>query len=235
MSKEIKLNIEQSLYVIPCGEGHTCFGFENARKHCEQIAQALNRSDLMPTPEIFGNFEGYGLYEHAVKAWASSLESKKTYFDPGTDQKVQAVLEKYRQSQLMIRLFYGDPSTGRDSCEEWDVVGQVGRSGGSMKVPLLLVDGEHYGSPISSDRLLRIMDVQLNVDVYRHKLYKVPDIQIVPLVDLSLPEYKWAGHRDGVLCARFRSTYEAAEWQEFMTGRIACKREDVVNNYKLAA
>jgi hypothetical protein len=164
-----------------------------------------------------------------------SLFSKKTYFDPGTDQKVLTLLEKYRLSGKMLRVFYGDPETGRDSCEEWDVVGCVGRSNGILKVPLLLVDGQDYGSALMTNRLVRIMDVVTNKDVYRHALYQDPSIQTVPLVDPKLPDYSWAGLRDGVLIARFRSTYEAAQWEEFMTGRIAAKREDIVQHLKLAA
>lgn len=235
MSKEITLNAQQSLYVVPCGDGFTCFGFENARKHAEQISKTLSRPDLMPTAEMFGALAGYELYQKAVHAWGCSLMSKKTYFDPGTDPKVQKILEKYRQSEKLIRIFYGDPHTGRDSCEEWDVVGRIGRSGGLMKVPLLLADGENFGGSILTERILRIMDVETNKDVYRSSLYEVPNIQIVPLVDASLPEYSWAGYRDNELIARFRTTYEASEWEAFMTGQIATKREEIVNQFKLAA
>jgi hypothetical protein len=232
MSNGITVNAAQSLFVIPCGDGHTCFGFENARKHAEQIATALNRSDLMPTPEVFGTLAGYALYEQAVRAFASSVLSAKTYFDPGTDPLVQRVLERYRESVKRVRVFFGDPETGRDWCEEWDVVGTIGRSGGTMKSPLLVPHGENIGPAISTSKVLRVMDVGTNKEVYRHPMYKVPALEIEPLDDPELPKYKWAGFRDGELIARFYSNYQAAEWKEFMIGGIATKREDLL---KLAA
>ncbi len=232
MSNGITVNAAQSLFVIPCGDGHTCFGFENARKHAEQIATALNRSDLMPTAEVYGTLDGYELYQQAVRSFASSVLSAKTYFDPGTDPLVQRALERYRKSGKRVRVFFGDPETGRDWCEEWDVVGQIGRSGGTMKVPLLLPLGENFGPAIMTSKVLRVMDVATNKDVYRHVKYQVPGLEIEPLADPELPNHKWAGYRDGELIARFRSNYEAVEWKEFVTGGIATKREDLL---KLAA
>lgn len=47
--RDITLNPEQRLYVIATEGGVTCFGFDNARDHARQIAQRLDRPDLMPT------------------------------------------------------------------------------------------------------------------------------------------------------------------------------------------
>lgn len=235
MSSQITLNTEQSLYVIPCGGGYSCFGFENAKRDTEQIALALDRKDLMPTPEVFGKLAGYSLYEKAVQAWGNSILSRKTWFYPGTVPKVQSVLESFRESNKLIRLFYGDPETGKDSCEEWDVVGRIGRSSRMMKIPLLIPQGEHGGGSILSNRVLRIMDVTQNKDIYRHPKYQVPAIRLEQITDPKHPEYCWAGYRDDSLVARFKTPYEAAEWDEFITGRIASKREEILTRLKLAA
>ena len=49
--RDITLNPEQRLYVIATEGGVTCFGFDNARDHARQIAQRLDRPDLMPTAD----------------------------------------------------------------------------------------------------------------------------------------------------------------------------------------
>jgi hypothetical protein len=39
--RDITLNPQQRLYVIATEGGVTCFGFDNARDHAQQIAQRL--------------------------------------------------------------------------------------------------------------------------------------------------------------------------------------------------
>ena len=46
--RDITLNPKQRLYVIATEGGVTFFGFDNARDHAQQIAQRLDRPDLMP-------------------------------------------------------------------------------------------------------------------------------------------------------------------------------------------
>ena len=41
-----------------CAEA-TCFGFDNARDHAQQIAQRLKRPDLMPTADDAASVTGY--------------------------------------------------------------------------------------------------------------------------------------------------------------------------------
>ena len=228
MNTEVSLNIPQSLYVIPCGEGFTCFGFDNARRDTEHIGTTLKRQDLMPTTEDYGSLAGYAKYKLACTAWAASVLSKETWFTRATDKKVKQQLESFRESGKMVRLFYGDRATGRDWCDEFDVVGRIGRSGGSQKVPLMIAQGERGGSAILTESIIRMMDVEWDCDVYRHPSYRVTEYRVEPLADAKFPEYKWAAFEDGKgVVARFCEGSEAFEWRDFMTGKIAAKREHV--------
>ena len=57
-----------------------------------------------------------------------------------------------------VRLFLGDPETGRDWGEENDVTGYVGRSTGPSKVPLLLATRRSMGGgAILVDCVLRML------------------------------------------------------------------------------
>lgn len=46
--------------------------------------------------------------------------------------------------------------------------------------------------------------------------------------------YKWAVWHDDSVHARFADVYSAAEYVEFITGRIATRRDQVVNALKAA-
>lgn len=59
----VTLSPEQRLYVIPCGDGYTCLGFDNARGHADQIAARLQRPDLAFAPGDHGSLDGYAKYQ----------------------------------------------------------------------------------------------------------------------------------------------------------------------------
>ncbi|WP_425259187.1 hypothetical protein ACPOLB_27110 [Rubrivivax sp. RP6-9] len=56
--RDTTLNSEQRLYVIATEGGVTCIGFDNAPDHAQQIAQRLDRSDLMPAADDAASFTG---------------------------------------------------------------------------------------------------------------------------------------------------------------------------------
>lgn len=233
--KVVSLNPDQKLYVIPCGDGYSCFGYDNAWRDTSHIATVLKRDDLMPAPEHYGTLAGYDLYLKACDAWASSVNSKRTWFTPGTDPKVMKLLEQFRGDGQLIRIFLGDPKTGRDWCEENDVVGRVGRSTGSQKVPLLLCDGESWGGAILTECVLRIMDAQ-DRELYRHPLYQEPKLGMELETDPTMMAkgYTWSVNRDGQIQARFKSSHDAAEYVCFMTGKRAMRYEDLQQALKAA-
>ena len=59
-----------------------------------------------------------------------------TSYDSRTPDRLIAELETAMRHNKKVRIFLGDTETGRDWLEEYDVYGLVGRSGGSVKVPL---------------------------------------------------------------------------------------------------
>ena len=133
---KVSINAAQQRYVIECGEGYTCLGFANARDHANQIASKLSRANLAFTDEDYATLAGYDKYLKAIQAWSQSPLTRTTYFDPGTDSKAARVLESCRTHERKVRLILGDTSTGEPWLEEHDVIGRIGRSTGSLKVPL---------------------------------------------------------------------------------------------------
>lgn len=213
--QQITLNIEQKLYVIATDYGCSCFGFDNARDHANLIAQRLNRADLSFTPNDYAALAGYRKYEEAVSAWSRSTLTQQTYFDPGTDPKAAAVLESRRRTGGKVRLVLGDCHNGEPWLEEHDVVGKIGRSGGSLKVPLLIEDGASGGGAILTACVLHIIDWKSGRTLYRHSLYREPDLSLQPS---NNPERPWTvSHLDEVI-ARFKDMGKACAYIAFMRG-----------------
>lgn len=238
MTSNVSINVEQKLFVIKNGAGYSCFGFDNAKNHSAQIAEMLGAKDLIPGADDYGTLAGYDKYQQAVVAWAASPKSNSTYFEPGTDPKVQKLLESYRRSGNLVRLFCGDPETGRDWMNEWDMVGRIGRSGGTMKVPLMISleeDSDGFGGgAICTANVLRMMDVGSGKEVYRSERYQAPQIDVLPKVPQT-DGYGWTALRDGKTEANFKTAFEAHEWAAYMRGEIAAKSEHLRLQLRRAA
>lgn len=211
----ITLNTERQLYVLDHGHGYTCFGFANARDHSNQIAERLGRPELAFGADDFGAPGGYQKYLSSIQAWGASPLSRKTYFDPGTDPKVARVLERCRNAGNKVRLIQGDTATGRAWLDEHDVVGKIGRSTGTLKVPLLIEPGESGGSAILTACLLGIVDWENGEFLFRHPAYRAPSLTIRRGDAADRP---WEVHDAHDVIARFSEIGKAGAYVAFMCG-----------------
>ena len=200
----ISMNPEQKHFVIKCSGGYSCFGFDNAYNEALQLTRAIhgrrelqesfdqatgrvtltkNGQPVGPNPALWGTLQGYEEYQCAMQAYSAHPASKKTYFPAGTPSKVANVLEDLRDTDTVVRIIQGDPQTGISWLDEFDVVGYVRRTNGTMKCPMLvepLDDGDGYvrssgsGHIIGTQRVLRIIDCDTLRDLYRAPSYKAP-------------------------------------------------------------
>jgi len=91
-------------------------------------------------------------------------------FDKDTPDAVIRVLLSNMKSRQRVRLFYGDPKTGRDYGEEFDIMGYIGKSAGQVKIPLLINNSRSIGGfPMITGIIVRITVDKW--DVYRHPKY----------------------------------------------------------------
>ena len=213
--QNVTLNLEQQLYVIAFDIGHSCFGFDNARDHTNQIAERLGQPELAFVSGDHGTLDGYRKHEQAVQAWARSDLSGRTYFDPGTSPQVEKVLEACRRSNRKVRLVLGDTDTGESWLGEYDVVGSIGLSAGSLKVPLLVEDGESGGGAILTACVLAVIEWQSGRWLFRHAAYKHPDLDIRATGDSKRP---WGVSRSRQEVARFQDIGKAGAYVAFMRG-----------------
>jgi hypothetical protein len=142
-----------------------------------------------------------------------------TCYHADTPVPVIELLEQLRQSRRKIRLFYGDPETGQSWNEEHDIIGCIGRSTGSIKVPLLVEPGE-IGGPALLDHCIIRIDTPRKV-LYQHAAFRVGD---VILVQGALQRLPWEIWIDDFVQARFQSKLEAQQYRDFMQGQRFARR-----------
>lgn len=219
----ITINSTQRLFVIPCGDGFSCLGFDVCFSRLAQLgAKLLSKFNIIvddfKESEI-GTIKQYQQYLTALDLVGS--HNLGTFFSIDTPKKVQTILENYRRSGDKLRIIFGDLETGRDWLSENDVMGRVGRSTGMMKIPLMVADGENGGSGILDNSILRMLDVASRKVLYCHPKYQVPDLAITTASADAIrfnPKYTHGVSRDGSNFANFTSMAKAAQYVAFLCG-----------------
>jgi len=136
-----------------------------------------------------------------------------TYYHIDTDDNVIKRLEHARLNDVRVRVFYG--KDGLSWLDEYDTMGTIGRSTGTIKIPLLIHSTRSYGGgAILTDCIIKI-----TVDkrtVYQDGNYKE---HVFTVVDSGIAEYPYAVTVDGNSHhARFETKEKAERWIEFMKG-----------------
>ena len=101
-----------------------------------------------------------------------------TAYHEETPDEVVRILENARQSgrDIRLRFCYGDTKTGRDWGETYDTTGYIGRSTGSIKIPILIKKINSFGGPGLLDHCIVRIERKNRGDrnyreVYRHPRY----------------------------------------------------------------
>jgi hypothetical protein len=165
-------------------------------------------------PEQIGQMAQYNQYLEAEQAYIAT-KPQDTFYSAETPVKVRALLEAYRKTGAKVRVFMGDPVTGRDWLEENDVIGKIGRSMGPIKIPLLCAPRSDGGMAMSTECILRLVDVESKFEVYRHPLYKMPEFKIV---SGPMEGYPFEVTVNDSVHARFAGEASAQAWVAFMRG-----------------
>jgi len=93
-----------------------------------------------------------------------------TSYDARTNQQVIDVLESVKESKTRIIVDYGDVETGRSWKEEFDIAGRIGRSTGTIKIPLLVHNARSMGGGALLDHCI----VKISTSVGKRVLYQHP-------------------------------------------------------------
>lgn len=206
------INLEQNIFVFNEGKGFSCLGFDVVFKRLKQYAEILGLKD--PDPAEKGTKQQLSQYFEAESALISS-GFDKTLFDPETPAEVQAVLESCRIKKNEIRIFYGDPDTGKDWYQEYDTKGRVGRSMGPLKIALLVPKGKFSGGAILTSCIVKIVDLKTNKILYKHENYHQGSFE---LKNTGPESHPWEVFIENKLQARFKTEKKAQTWMNFIKG-----------------
>jgi hypothetical protein len=95
-----------------------------------------------------------------------------TSYHIDTPEKAINVLENARLNKIRLLLDYGDNETGKSWNEMYDILGRVGRSSGSEKVPILMFNSNSIGgSCILDNCIVKISTSKGKQILYQHPNY----------------------------------------------------------------
>jgi hypothetical protein len=216
---DITLNIPSRLFVVRAAHGYSTLGFDYVAKQLRQLVQRIPvlaaLKDAVAETTV-GSLEQYNLYRSAIDTLARQRVQTDTWYDEETPQAVVRILERARKNGSVLRIFLGDRSTGRDWMEEHDTIGRIGRSTGTIRVPLLVAEGESGGGALLDACIVRVASSD-GRDLWRHPAYHLPELRISP--DVS--DGRWWVTSDGTRHAGFKRYEQAAAWIGFISGTHA--------------
>ncbi len=108
------------------------------------------------------------------------ISENGTAFHEQTDGKICDILDRYINNRNRLKLYFGDVETGRDWHEELDTTGTIGRSSGTIKVPLLLANTRSTGGGAILDHcIVKIKDTKKGTVLYQNPNYQKSTFEIV--------------------------------------------------------
>jgi hypothetical protein len=213
--QQISINHDQQLYVVPVGDGYSSWGFDFAMREVRALAERLGAMELYPVDEERGSLSV--LEKHAGLIKMAKTRDLGTWYDPRTPERLRTILEYLRLKREPVRIFLGDRETGRDWMEEFDTIGLIGRSTGTLKVPLLVEEGTRSGFSLLDSSIVRIISVKNGKEAYRHPAYHLPEMRVA---ENEHPELPFTVLTNGKPHARFKTMAQVCHWIAFMAGEV---------------
>lgn len=147
-----------------------------------------------------------------------------TSYDARTPDEVVWVLERARTNRTRLHVSLGHTDgdkIGLDWLEEFESHGYIGRSTGSIKVPLLVANSRSLGGSALLDHcIVRIRLCAGGRVLWQHPAYHFGDIEIRTKAEtVTLPDGRMMTVdvlRDGELRASFESLSQARRWVQKM-------------------
>lgn len=139
-----------------------------------------------------------------------------SYHDETPDEVIR-VLENARQNRIRLHISLGDQQTGRDWLEEFETHGHIGRSMGTVKVPLLVSNTRSLGGGAILDHcIVRIRTSAGGRVLWQHPSYHHGTLEIRQKTEpVTLPDGRTLTVdvlRDGELQAAFENITKARRY-----------------------
>lgn len=128
-------------------------------------------------------------------------------FKADANEQVCNILSSAIQSRKRLKLTFGDVKTGRSWNEEHDIIGRIGKSCGTVKVPLLIHNARSTGGGAILDNcIIKIVDIESGIILYKAANFQEQEFKIVPS---DMPEYSYNVLINGQLYSRHRTERSA--------------------------
>jgi hypothetical protein len=214
LERHVRIDPRARMYVHRYGPRAHGVSFDDVQMVSNALAGRLNVPTLAVADRELGTLAAYQKYRELCKRAAPVLAGD-TWYHPTTASEARQALESARVCRRRVRLYYGDPSTGRDDLEVADTIGWIGRAGAPFAQPVLLASIEdRCGVPIWDNAVIRIQDLDAQgCTVYQHAGYHLPDLTVVAIMD-GTAEVLIDGHTTQA----FDNDDHAQRWLKFVRG-----------------
>jgi hypothetical protein len=112
MSAEVTINVDQALYVIPCGKGYSCLGFDICIDRATKCARWLTDHGVAATaPDATrrGTLDAYDVYHSLIAQIVEVCAARKVRCDVeltpelvGLEQRRVEVVDKWGETRRFI-------------------------------------------------------------------------------------------------------------------------------------
>lgn len=100
-----------------------------------------------------------------------------TTYHSDTPIKMVELLERLRNDQTRVRFHWGDTTNGEDWGDMYGVEGRIGRSTGTVKVPLLIHNKRSSGGRAILDHcIVKITTTNGRRTIYQHPDYHTKEV-----------------------------------------------------------
>jgi len=148
------------------------------------------------------------------KVWQKS--DTEICYNEKTPQAVIQVIDEAYKTNRRLSIRFGDIETGRDWLDEYDTAGTIGKSTGTIKIPLLIKTNRSLGGGALLDHcILKITDQNTKQVLYKAANYQQPQVEIVPS---DVPEqYQYNTIVNGTLHGRHKTIKGANRTKSILT------------------
>lgn len=139
------------------------------------------------------------------------------------------VLQRAAESKQRVRIFYGDPVTGKDDCDETEFAGKIYETKSGLFIAASLNRSEStWRAPhqIDTSQVVRIVTYTRGsksggpTELYRHPSYTAGGWSSYWRSDLG----RWIAIRNGLIHATFDNEIDAAIYVDYIQGNRARTR-----------
>lgn len=169
-----------------------------------------------------GNTIYYKLYDGTAYEVGIDIKDEGLTEYSQVNQALMRILKNAEHKDYRLRIWYGDRQTGTAWNEEYDVCGYIGRSGGDIKIPLLINNSRSYGGPaLSVGSIIRVDDIEEHRTLWKVNNFHVCPMELKHNTDSKNYPYEvWETKDDKSLSnvANFKTESSARRWIAFMKG-----------------